>query len=608
MQGFISFYVVHYTSYMKSWLNNPVVYLFHKMYSYAGERKKNIIFVTISFVVANLSYLTQPLIIGYFLDFIQKNGISRDNIYYLFAILLVYLSSEIVFWIFWGPARIVEQKTSFLIKKNYKEYLLSGTMSLPLSWHTDHHSGDTIDKIEKGTIAMGTFSENSFNFIQAFVRLFVSILTLLYFNLYSTLVVVIMSGITFYILFLYDKRLVPGYAIVNKLENNIAARIYDTISNITTVIILRVESLVLKSISKTIDLPYPQYRKNSINNELKWFWASILGQISVVLSICVYLVYNLQTGDVILVGSIYILYSYNQRIKDTFYSFAQLYNDAVKWRSNIMNTEELSENFTSDNATFEKKHLPKRWSTLSIKNLSFSYHDEENADLHLGDVSIDIKKGEKIAVIGESGGGKTTFLKIFRGLYEPKTITLEIDDKEVTHSFDMISDSISLIPQDPEIFATTIRENITLGVEYSDAEIKHFIDMASFTEVVERLPSKLESTIVEKGVNLSGGEKQRLALARGLLASKNKDIVLLDEPTSSVDFHNELKIYENIFANFPEKTIISSIHRLHLLSLFDTILFFKDGKIVARGNLEHLKQNSKDFQDLWDKYIQTQNQ
>ena len=168
-----------------------------------------------------------------------------------------------------------------------------------------------------------------------------------------------------------------------------------------------------------------------------------------------------------------------------------------------------------------------------------------------------------------------------------------------------MSESISLIPQDPEIFATTIRENITLGVEYSEGHLAVYSAMACFTDVINRLPHKLESSIVEKGVNLSGGEKQRLALTRGLLASSDKQIVLLDEPTSSVDFHNELQIYQNIFASFPDKAIISSIHRLHLLPLFDTVYLFKDGKIIASGSFEYLQQTSPDFQNLWRKYVRT---
>lgn len=591
---------------MKSILNSPVVYLWRKMYFYAEERRKNILGATTLFIFANMADAVQPLVFAYFLNFIQKNGITKENLLNLFLILLLFLASEITFWVFWGPARIIEQKTAFITKKNYKEYLLRGTMALPLSWHTDNHSGNTIDKIEKGTNAIFSFSEETFMFIQAFVRLFISFGVLIYFSFYASLMVMCTSIFIFYIMFIYDKRLIPGYKIVNQFENKISARVYDVISNITTVIILRIENLVFRTIRKSIDAPFLQFKKNILNNEWKWIWAATLGQLSVILAIGIYLFSSLSSGKVILVGSVFILYSYASRVRETFFSFAQLYNNAVKWRSNIANAEEISEDFTRI-ALLENKYLPKNWSTISIKNLSFSYHDDVSADLHLDDVNINFRKGEKIAVIGESGGGKTTFLKLLRGLYLPKTIILEIDGKEFAPDFNLISDSISLIPQDPEIFSTTIRENITLGVDYTDKEIKIFTDMASFTDIVIRLPKGLESNIVEKGVNLSGGEKQRLALVRGLLASKDKDIVLLDEPTSSVDFHNELKIYENIFSALPDKTIISSIHRLHLLSLFDNIFFFKDGKIVARGNLTQLKEKSKDFKKLWAKYIKTQN-
>lgn len=577
------------------------------MYFYAQDRRKNIVTATTMFIFANIADAAQPLIFGYFLNYIQKNGITKENLINLFLILLLFLASEVIFWAFWAPARIIEQKTAFITKKKYKEYLLRGTMALPLSWHTDHHSGNTIDKIEKGTSAIFSFSEQTFMFIQAFVRLVVSLGALIYLDLHASLMVIIVSAFIFYIMFIYDKKLIPGYRVVNQLENKISAKVYDVISNITTVIILRIEHLVFKAISKSIDTPFSQFKKNVVNSEMKWFWAATLGQLSVILTIGIYLFSNVSKENIILIGSIYILYSYASKVRETFFSFAQLYNDAVKWRSNILNAEEISADFMNI-ALLENRYLPKNWSTISIKSLSFSYHNETDADLHLDDVNIDFKKGEKIAVIGESGGGKTTFLKIFRGLYLPKSIILCIDDKECENDLNIISDSISLIPQDPEIFSTTIKENITLGVDYEDREIKKFTDMASFTEVVARLPKGLESNIVEKGVNLSGGEKQRLALARGLLASKDKDIILLDEPTSSVDFHNELRIYENIFTSLPNKTIISSIHRLHLLSLFDDIFFFKDGKIVARGNLEQLKEKSKDFKKLWAKYIKTQNQ
>ena len=592
---------------MKNILNNPVVYLWRKMWTHAGLRQKKIVLTTISFVLADIMEAAQPLVFAYFLNFIQKNGISKENFFNISLILTVFLVAELLFWVFHSPSRIAENKTAFAVKKNYKEYLLRGTMALPLSWHTDHHSGDTIDKVEKGSNAIFSFSENTFQFLSALVRLTISFGALIYFNFYTSFVAIFFTLFTFYIIFLYDKKLIPGYSVVNKLENIISAKVFDVISNITTVIILRIENLVFKSISKTINAPFAQFKKNIVNNELKWFWAAILGQLSIVLTMGIYLFSNINSGEAILIGSIYVLYTYSSKVKETFFSFAYLYNDSVRWRSNILNTEEISKDFSEIDVS-ENNYLPRDWSKISVKNLSFSYNENEETNLSLDNINLSFNKGDKIAVIGESGGGKTTLLKLFRGLYTPIQINLEVDDQKLGESFNLISESISLIPQDPEIFSTTIRENITLGVDYTDKEIHEFTDMASFTEVEERLPKGLESSIVEKGVNLSGGEKQRLALARGLLASKDKEIVLLDEPTSSVDFHNELKIYENIFYNFPDKTIISSIHRLHLLSLFDDIYFFKKGKIIARGNLEELKERSKDFQRLWKKYLKTQNQ
>jgi len=215
---------------------------------------------------------------------------------------------------------------------------------------------------------------------------------------------------------------------------------------------------------------------------------------------------------------------------------------------------------------------------------------------------LEILKGEKIALIGSSGSGKTTILKVMRGLYQVNSGEVYLENKKLKNRFNTISEDIALIPQEPEIFATTIRENITLGLAIKTDIINEYLEMVNLQKTIEKMPHKLNSTTVEKGVNLSGGEKQRLALARGLMAAENKEILLLDEPTSSVDSDNELRIYKNIFSKFENKTIISSIHRLHLLSLFDKIYFFENGKIIASGNLQELIETSEKFKEIWEKY------
>jgi len=187
-------------------------------------------------------------------------------------------------------------------------------------------------------------------------------------------------------------------------------------------------------------------------------------------------------------------------------------------------------------------------------------------------------------------------------LYNPQKVKVSLDNTLLPHQFKSISPYITLIPQEPELFNSTIKHNITVGVSHSDKNVIKHCELARFAEVVNRLPKGLKSVINEKGVNLSGGEKQRLALARGLLACHGKPIILLDEPTSSVDGKNERAIYNNIFQEFPEATLVSSIHRLHLLELFDTIIMFDKGKIVANGTLAVLLRTSAQFKAYWKKY------
>ena len=586
-------------------MRNPLIYLFQKMWAYSKGNRGNVVFYIVLSIFATLLLALEPLIVGLFLNTMQTEGVTRQALPHLLLILSLLFFLELGFWAMHGPSRVIENRNAFFVRKNYKNYLLAGTMALPIEWHTDHHSGNTINKIEKGTTALFNFSERTFEIIQGIISLTTAFVAMFIFDPLSGGAALVISFFTFYILTRFDKKLIPGYKIVNQIENSISAKIFDALSNVTTVIILRVESLVLSSIDIFIRKPFDRFHLNNKINECKWFSASIFGRIAVITVVSIYLFSNVSSG-IILVGTIYILYGYANQIRDTFFKFAYLYNDIVRYRASVSNTEELSKDFRQT-ALVGKKHLPKTWSSLDIRGLSFSYHTEEGAGLHLDNVALSIKKGERIALIGESGGGKSTFLRILRDLYHPKSLDLFVDGKAAPKGFGAISESISLIPQDPEIFATTIRENITLGVEYADedAYIRSFTDMARMTQVIDRLPRKLESSIVEKGVNLSGGEKQRLALTRGLLASTDKDIILMDEPTSSVDFQNELEIFKNIFEAFPKQTIIASVHRLHLLSLFDTVYFFDNGKIIASGTFEELKRSSIEFQKLWEKYIET---
>src|SRR5262249_40885297 len=153
-----------------------------------------------------------------------------------------------------------------------------------------------------------------------------------------------------------------------------------------------------------------------------------------------------------------------------------------------------------------------------------------------------------------------------------------------------------------EIFENTVSYNITTGLEYDAAELDEAIKIACFDAVVSRFPGGVETDIREKGVNMSGGEKQRLALARGVFAARESSLLLLDEPTSRVDSQNEMRIYANLFEAFAGCAVISSIHRLHLLPGFDRIYVMHDGRIVEQGTLSELLKMGGRFFAIWQEY------
>lgn len=583
---------------MMSFSDNPISYLSRMMWKFSQGNRSKLVLALCMFTIANSIYFVEPLIIAKVLNIIQVEGVTSTNIGLILLILSSYLFINIGFWIFHGPARVLEITNAFIVRAQYKQYLLEGTMDLPAKWHTNHHSGDTIDKIEKGTQALYSFSSEYFLIVESVIKLIGSYIALTYFNVHSAYIVIIMFTLTLYIIYKFDQHLIRQLKTLNEAENKISSKVFDTLSNITTVIILRIENLVSKAIYQKIMYPFKLFRKNNKLNETKWFIVGFCGATMTFLVLSTYVYSSLVSGQIVLVGTIYALYGYVDRISNLFYRFAYKYGAIVRNRTDVANAEEISKEFTKRQKRAKRIH---DWKKLEIKKLKFSYHGED-FDAHLNIKNMTILRNQRIALIGESGSGKTTFLKVFRDLYSADKHEIYLDSKRFKHGFKSLSNDVTLIPQDPEIFSSTMKENITFGAKIPMKLVTKYSKIAEFEKVAQNLPHKYESTMVERGVSLSGGQKQRLALTRGLLASKDKSIVLLDEPTSSVDSQNELKIYKSVFKEFKNKTIISSIHRLHLLKLFDIVYYFKDGKIIASGTFEELLKNSEDFKRMYKDY------
>ncbi len=577
---------------------NPLLYLFSKTWRYSENNRKNIILFWLMFVIAqSISTFIRPLVVAKVIDVLSKQGINNGSIKILVFLVLLVVIRPMVFWMFHGPARVMERTNAFMAKINYRRYLLKGVMTMPIEWHTEHHSGDTIDKIEKGTTGLYDFSSNSYDNIYGIVQLIGSCVMLVYISHTAIWIVLVIMAISTYITMRFDKVLIPQYHSLNKTENQISESVFDVISNISTVIILRVEKLVFKAIVHKIEKPVELFRKNARLSELKWFLTSFCTNTMSGAVLAMFIWQHFGAGPGTVTGSAYILINYVDQIAEILFQFTGAYSEVIRQKTRVVNSEELTTDFKTEN--FTNHILPTDWKKLEVTGLSFSYN-KGDTEPNLNNISFAINRGERVALIGETGSGKTTFLKIVRDLYHPQESTLMVDGQMVPNGFEGISRAITLVQQNPEIFARTIWENVTMGAEYDKDFVLQFTDMACFTDVVECLPKGFESSIKEKGVNLSGGQQQRLALSRGLLACHDKDIVLLDEPTSSLDTITGIAIYQNIFRGFKEKTIISTVHQLQLLPFFDRICIFDNGQIIAFGTLTELLTSCPKFISLWE--------
>ena len=231
---------------------------------------------------------------------------------------------------------------------------------------------------------------------------------------------------------------------------------------------------------------------------------------------------------------------------------------------------------------------------IAIKNLSFQYGERKIID----DLSLSIKKGEKIAFVGESGSGKSTLIKILLGLLKYNQGKVRLGDMELNGiCLNNLYDRVSYLSQDAPVFDGTIKENLVFEKKVSEEQMLGALSEVQLSHLVENLAEGLNTEIGEKGTCLSGGEKQRLALAR--LWFEDSELVILDEATSAMDNLTEENVMKSVMQKMKNKTVIAIAHRLNSIAGFDRIILFKEGRIVGQGTFEELLHTDSYFMDLY---------
>jgi ATP-binding cassette subfamily C protein len=235
---------------------------------------------------------------------------------------------------------------------------------------------------------------------------------------------------------------------------------------------------------------------------------------------------------------------------------------------------------------------------IQFSDVCFSYQDET---LVLNHLSLSIKPGKKVAIVGASGGGKSTLVHILLGLYQPQSGQIRfngVDYREV--GLTTIRENVATVLQHPALFNDSIRNNLCMGEQRSEQAVWQALSIAELAQTIEAMPDGLDTIIGNRGVRLSGGQKQRLAIARMVL--KNPKVVVLDEATSALDSETEFKVHQNLQQFLENRTTVIVAHRLSAIKQADTVYVFEDGKICEHGHHDELVSRNGLYAKLYGDY------
>ena len=269
---------------------------------------------------------------------------------------------------------------------------------------------------------------------------------------------------------------------------------------------------------------------------------------------------------------------------------AMIVNDALKRIDSIFAMEPLKEAKTSSEPMD---------SSVELKNVSFSYDGKDNV---INDISLSIAPGETVAFVGPSGGGKSTLAGLISRFFDVKSGGIFIGGVNVKNiPKKKLMDTVSFIFQDSRLIKASIFENVRIGKpDAGKAEVMEALKNAQCMDIIEKLPMGMDTVIGTKGVYLSGGEQQRIAIARAML--KNAPVIIMDEATAFADPDNEMKVQEAFSRLAVGKTVIMIAHRLTTVAGADRIFVIKDGSIAESGSCSELMNKNGLFKEMWDDY------
>lgn len=537
---------------------------------------------------AQLLRLAMPWLAGQAINTLQAGdfaGAAR----WIAALAGIYLLS----WLLHGPGRILERNVGLHVREQLADQLYTRLADAPLAWHDGHHSGELQHRVHQASRALSDFAQNQFVYLSSIVSIIGPLIALTLLSRMSGLLAVVGYVLIAVVVLRFDRALMKLARQENDADRRYVSALLDFLANTSTVIGLRLVAASRRVLARRMSAISEPLKHTVVLNEGKWFAVDILGMALTWGLVVLYVVQTREPGQAVMLGSVFMIYQYAQQaagvvssMANNFQTFARMHTDygsaAPIWSAPARVGDRADE-------ALDPQAAHAGWQQMQVERLSWRYQPRgpvapdsaERVPSGLHGINLGLRHGERVALVGPSGGGKSTLLRVLAGLYVPGSGALNFDGEQMPWSH--LRQIATLIPQESEIFEASVRENLSFGQPCDDDELHAVLHASTFDEVLAATHGDLETPLSERGFNLSGGQRQRLCLARGMLLARGSSLLLLDEPTSALDPATEARVLERMAEAFPDACIVASVHRLSLLERFDSVLLMEAGRIVDFG-------------------------
>ena len=563
-----------------------------------SDLRKRVSLALICLILAKVASVYTPLILGRSVDSLTELS-SGINLLMLIPIALIisYGVARIASLTFEGMRDALFSKVSQHAIREVTLTIFKHLHSLSLQFHLNRQTGALSKFIDRGTKGIDFLLRYViFNVVPTFIEII--LVTIILLNLYGyfyALITIITITIYVILTFAITQWRVQFRRDMNSADNSVSTKMIDSLLNFETVKYFNNENHEFNRLD--VSLKKYELAANKSRHSLSLLnIAQIIVIMSGITIMLVMTAFGIRSND-ISIGGFVVINAYMLQLYQPLNFLGSVYREIQQSLVDMENMFNLLDEKSKVKDSLKQLNINNK-TEIKFSNISFGYDERRTV---IKDISFDVPNGKKVAIVGPTGAGKSTISRLLFRFYDPKIGSIYINDENINsisqHSLRKI---IGVVPQDTVLFNDTIHYNISYGdPKASEDDIINAAKNADIHDFVISLPDGYETIVGERGLKLSGGEKQSVAIARTFL--KNPKILFFDEATSALDSSTEKEIQKNLENMSKDKTTLIISHRLSTAAYADNIIVLDKGSIIEQGSHNYLLDLKGKYFEMWEK-------